>query len=531
MASEKLNTTLPRSPGWAEDSARSRPSGISYVDLLTALFLPALFIVCLASVQFSTPALVGTDGYYHVKIARIMATEGLVLDFPWLPLTILNERAFYDHHFLFHVALIPFTGFDLLAGAKWASVIFASSAFLGFWWVLRQRRIRHPTLWSMGLLVVSDAFLFRMSMVRAQSLSLLVLVVGLHWMFSGRYRRLMLLGFLYVWLYDGFPLLLILASLFLVGKWLTEGELVFQPVLYSALGIGLGLLINPYFPDDILFIFRHILPKLAGVTSIRVGNEWYPYQTKTLLDNSQLALVAFIGGALALGLNRRRMSVATATSFLASVMFGWMLFQSRRFIEYFPPFSLMFAAFSWSDLLPGKPAAIGASLSQSSSPSRPLALSNRQVGWLEGVALGIILVVGAWRTVPAAMESVSNSQPYDRYAASATWLAQNSPEGSRVFQTDWDDFTRLFYHNTHNTYLVGLDPTYLLLYDSVLYDLWARITDGTVENPSKVIAEVFEAEYVFSDLGHTDFVRQAEGDPGLREIYRDHDSVIYQVAP
>ena len=100
-----------------------------------------------------------------------------------------------------------------------------------------------------------------------------------------------------------------------------------------------------------------------------------------------------------------------------------------------------------------------------------------------------------------------------------------------MFQTDWDDFTRLFYHNTHNTYLVGLDPTYLLLYDSVLYDLWARITDGTVENPSKVIAEVFEAEYVFSDLGHTDFARQAEGDPGLREIYRDHDSVIYQVAP
>jgi hypothetical protein len=212
-------------------------------------------------------------------------------------------------------------------------------------------------------------------------------------------------------------------------------------------------------------------------------------------------------------------------------MFGWMLFQSRRFVEYFPPFSLMFAAFSWSDLVPGRPTALRAPVSESGSPIRPLPLTNLHVGRLEGLALGIILIVGAWRTVPAAMQSLRNSEPFDRYAASATWLAENSPEGSRVFQTDWDDFTRLFYYNTHNTYLVGLDPTYLQLYDRVLYDLWVSITDGTVEDPSKAIAEVFEAEYVFSDLGHTDFIRQAERDSGLREIYRDHDSVIYQVAP
>jgi hypothetical protein len=80
-------------------------------------------------VQFSTPNLPDNDGYYHIKLAEIMRTEGLKPAFPWLPLTILNAREFYDHHFLFHVALIPFTFDDLRLGAKFAAVIFAALAF------------------------------------------------------------------------------------------------------------------------------------------------------------------------------------------------------------------------------------------------------------------------------------------------------------------------------------------------------------------------------------------------------------------
>jgi hypothetical protein len=37
----------------------------------------------------------------------------------------------------------------------------------------------------LGLLAVSAPFLFRMSMVRAQSLSLAVLVLGLHFLLTG----------------------------------------------------------------------------------------------------------------------------------------------------------------------------------------------------------------------------------------------------------------------------------------------------------------------------------------------------------
>ena len=112
-------------------------------------------------------------------------------------------------------------------------------------------------------------------------------------------------------------------------------------------------MINPYFPQNIIFVARHILPKLTDATAISVGNEWFPYDTAQLLKNSPLSLAAFMSGALALGLSGKRMNARTLAGFLLASLFGWMLFQSRRFIEYFPPFALVFAAFAWTPVLEG----------------------------------------------------------------------------------------------------------------------------------------------------------------------------------
>jgi len=87
----------------------------------------------------------------------------------------------------------------------------------------------------------------------------------------------------------------------------------------------------------------------------------------------------------------------------------------------------------------------------------------------------------------------------------------------------------LFYYNTYNTYLVGLDPTYLQLYNPESYDLWVLITRGEVKQPSQFIANQFHARYVHSDLKHGNFIRRAEKDPGLREVYRDDQAVIFEV--
>jgi hypothetical protein len=89
----------------------------------------------------------------------------------------------------------------------------------------------------------------------------------------------------------------------------------------------------------------------------------------------------------------------------------------------------------------------------------------------------------------------------------------------------------LFFYNTSQVYTIGLDVTYMQLYSADLYDEWVDITRGRVEQPGRVIASRFGAAYVFSDLEHEDFMREAQNDPALREVYRDDDAVIYEVRP
>jgi len=488
-------------------------SAVQAREWLIGLALLLVFIAFMGGIQFSTPDMPDNDGFYHIKLAYLMRTEGLKPAFPWLPLSILNAREFYDHHFLFHVALIPFTFGDLRLGAKWASVIFAALAFLAVWRLLRRQRIPYAEIWALGILAVSEAFLYRMSITRAQSLSLAVLALGLGWLLEGKHRRMILLGFIYVWLYNAFPLLPAVAAVYVVAVWVSERRLDLRPFIYTSLGVLAGLIINPYFPYNIVFAYQHYMPKLLETTAVSVGNEWYPYDTGQLLGNSSIALLAFLSGALALGLTGRRADTRTTTAFLLATLFGFMLFQSRRFIEYFPPFALIFAAFAWSPVI---------------EDLRELA-RKPILRALPALILAIVLIPGLWFANRDARASIQASKPYGLYAGASAWLVGNTPPGSRVFQTDWDDFPRLFFYNTHNTYLIGLDPTYMQLYNPAMYDEWVDITQGDIAAPSRSIAATFGATFVISDLKHGDFLRRARNDPGLVEVYRDGEAVVYRV--
>ena len=489
---------------------------------VTAVLLLLVFITGFAIVQYATPSLAGNDGYYHMKMGYLIRTQGLKPDFPYLPYTILNEGAFYDHHLLYHVFLALFAttdpaldgGLALTQGAKLASIVMPSLAFLAIWWLLRGQKVPYAAVWAVGLFAVSEAFLYRMSMPRAQSMSLLLLVLGLHWLLQGKYKLLLPLGFVFVWAYNAFPLLIVVAGTYAIATFMLERRIAWQAVIYPAIGIALGLIINPYFPQNIDFIVGHLLPKV-GESSTPVGNEWSPYRTWTLVENSGVALMAVLGGILALGWREKRMDKSTLVALGLTVLFGYMLFESRRFIEYFPPFAFIFFALSAAPILREWLAAWG--------EKRPY------LHQLAPIALLLLLAYPLYVGLTDARELVADSSPADRYADATIWLHDNAPAGTMVFQTDWDDFTRLFFYNSNAVYTAGLDPTFMELEDKAFYERWVDITRGRVDQPGAAIRDEFGAAYVFSDLNHDNFMDAAEGDPLLQEVYRDDYAVVYQV--
>ncbi|HEX8116402.1 MAG TPA: hypothetical protein VF521_03965, partial [Pyrinomonadaceae bacterium] len=309
--------------------------------------------------QFSTGSLCcgDYDAYYHFRWSR-MLWEGMRAghfppSFDALPLTTLNPKDYVDHHFLFHLLQIPFTFFsDFQTGAKIGTWLFACLAVFSCYWLLVRNRVSYPLVWLVAVIGSSAPFLYRMNMGKAMSVSIVLLVAGIHLFFERKYRWLLPLAFVFALAYDMFALLVAAAAMWTFVILWSERRVEWKPVLFVAVGSLLGFVINPYFPHNFQLLYEHLLIKItAGDFTAQVGSEWYPYTTWEFLGNCGVALAAMVVGYVsfkdsARGDRQRAFLLMLFATLLMLANMRW-----RRFAEYFPPFAVIFAAFAAEPLI------------------------------------------------------------------------------------------------------------------------------------------------------------------------------------
>jgi hypothetical protein len=143
--------------------------------------------------------------------------------------------------------------------------------------------------------------------------------------------------------------------------------------------------------------------------------------------------------------------------------------------------------------------------------------------------LGTLLWVGAYSTISAARKEIAGEPATTQYKGGAEWLAANTQAGSTVFHTDWDDFPKLFFYNTHNTYIVGLDPDFLRLKNERLYQLYEDVTQGRARDMEDIILKEFGSEYVFTDNAHRDFINIANQSERMQKVFSDRHTTVYRI--
>jgi hypothetical protein len=478
----------------------------------------ALILAVMGWIQFGGPAILDNDGYYHIRWAAMLRENWPHLpEFKALPLTTLNETAYVDHHYLFHVLLIPFTLGDLRLGAKLAAVVFSSLGIASLFALMVAYRVRFRWLWLAPLVAGSEHFLYRLSMTRAPGLSLALLGVGTYLILKRKHVWLAVLSFVYVWSYSLFPLMLAFALAYSLAVYLSERRIDLRGALGSFVGIVAGLVINPYFPKNLSLFREHVLMKYAGTYPVDVGVEWYPYEAWAMLGISAVAFVIYFVGLLAFEYRERERDLKPLFFLMVSFLLLLMAFKSRRFIEYWPPFAVLFAAFT---IAPKLERLNFGWLAQ--TRDRVIAAVAAAV-----VALAAILWMGGclWT---ARQDVKSETDPY-AYRGASEWIAANTPPGSMIFNTDWDDFPMLFYYSPGNAYIVGLDPTYLYDSDPELWKVYKDITLGDERNPAPLIRLRFGAEYVFTDNQHTSLLQIAEDSGDFEKVYEDKFATVLRV--
>ena len=502
--------------------------------------------------QFSTPAIccVDWDGYYHIKWSQLF-WEGIKGGqfppaFTWLPLTTLNPEDYADQHLLFHILQIPFTWFgDLRLGAKVATTLFASLALFSCYSLIVRYRINYPLVWLIALLSCSMGFLLRMSAAKAMGVSIVLMVTGAYLLFERKYKWLAPLAFLYVWTYNLYVLLCAAAVIWLCVIWRTERRLEWRPVLWTAVGTLAGFVINPYFPKNVMLFIEHLLIKIrVGTFPTVVGSEWYPYDTWFFLRSCLVACVAMLVGYLAFGSIDRKHATRPLFFLIFSTLLLVATSRSQRFVEYWPPFAILFAAFTLQPIFDGMHTSIGRLPSDvladlhpfpaTHEPAEVIGNKPRTQLWKTGVAVCIVIALSIilFANFRKAAEMISRSTGVDDFRPGMEWIRTNVPPGQMVFNSNWDDFPGMFYLNPDHRYVSGLDPTYLLDKNPDLAELYGNIVKGDEKDPAPIIRDRFGTSYVFYDKAQAkeEFLTNAIASGRFEKVYEDEYSLVLHIA-
>lgn len=543
---------------WREYLETEKATRVTYL-----VFGFIAIVMVMGYLQFRTDAVCcgDWDGYYHIKWSSLLwenFSHGKWLPrFEWLPLTVLNPHDYNDHHFLFHLLQIPFLWFfEPVTAAKIAAITFASLAVFSVYWLIYRYGIKYQLIWLAAIFTCANMFYYRMNMAKAPPLTIIITVVGIYLLFERKYKWLLPLMFAFVWTYSLFPLLLIAALIWTVILAWNERRFEWQPLVYTFAGMVAGNIINPYFPSNLTLFYEHAMTKikLGSDFAVAVGGEWYPYTGMELLTNFPVAMAAMLIGYI-LFMPREGKLPERATFFLVfvSVLLAAQ-FRSKRFAEYFPPFAILFAAFSWQAFRMPNLLQLPEDFKREIEPYLDVEKrTERQDIWhnvrMAGVwtlgslltVLFIINIVGVPKFLRieygGLIGDIANNEANDRYERAMTWATgkdaqgnDNIPAGERIFNCNWDDFPKLFFYDTKHSYVYGLDPNYLFSENPDLYKLLTDITGGKIEEAAPDIRDRFGARYVFADAKENeDMIAKLLESGWVDIVYEDDEARILKI--
>lgn len=444
---------------------------------------------------------------------------------------------------------MPFTfGSDLILGSKMAAALFAASAALAIYFVFKRHNVRWPIFWTFMVYFGTTDFLFRISMARPQTISIIFLILLFSFLIkplSSSAKKQVLLIFVLsaalTWIHlSFFWTALLILSVTAIVKLIISKRVILSESLVILIGLITGWLLrpNPLGAAKIVWVqlFQLFFEKQKGM-QLLFGLELKPLDWQAIKFQLLPMLVIWIGAAvLALYFifsekNRTHTAFEKEiiwTSLFISVVFLTLAFiAGRRATDFWALFGVIFAGSVFNQFLKSQE------------------YRKKNFKTVVSFCLWIIFVFMIVRhsQIFYVYASEDNTLAPNHLKEAALWLKDNSQNGDIVFHTSWDSFGPLFYWNQKNYYINGADPIFEYAFSKELY--WKNhllalsgkdyvcgfvpCSKNNGESLYKVLAEDFRARYIVIELsrnsglaGHLnkDFHFEKVFDNGKEVIYR-----------
>jgi len=467
-----------------------------------------IFLIILSIMQFTVPHIIGFDGYSHIKTADIMKKEGFFKEFPWATHTILTNN-YADIQVLFRLLLIPFTFLGLELGAKIASIIFSAAAFTVFYWFLIENRIKYAFFWSLLYLFTAASLMQRFLLPRQMPLVIALLILTIYFLQKKKYLFLGMTSLVFALLHSSFVIQLIIILLYSVLGIIFSKKFDYKILLYAIIGTVLGLVINPYFPNNISFLYTQIFQVnlLANLFNV----EWKPWSFFEFIKNNILVLI-YISVTIIVLIKNKKISQTKLYFLLLALFFFVYTILSRRMQEYLVPFSILALVFILKDYFEGID-------------------KHELFKFIKIGSVGFLVIVAGINFLILRNNVINNDFLYN-YENCADWMSDNIPKNSLVFNNAYA-FNYLFFKNHDLRYTHGIDLTYSYLFDDEEFERYMGILRGTIVTNADIIIDDYSPDYLFvgkveQDVKLFDFI--IKNKENYKSVYEDDWCAVLKVS-
>lgn len=453
---------------------------------ITLISVLCIGLAILTIAQFSIPTLFGADGYLHMRIAQFIRASGLRYDFHWARYSTFAKN-FADKDLLFHILLIPFTFLpNTIMGAKIAACLFTAFLYLVFFWALRRYCESKMLVPAFLLMFLSSAsFLQAISQPRNMVLIIALTILFIHYLIQKNQWALLIITVLYALSHVSSPYLLVFACLAELVRFFRDGEFQWRPLRAVALGLVLGFLVHPNFPNNVLAFYLNgiLVPIFALKWGLELGAEFFPINTRDFVLDYPFIMAGLLV-LIALGISQKRnIKTSTAMWMAVAAFFFVFSFFSQRYITHGYPLMLIALASYVSDWWQSE---------------ERLSLVRKNKILIRGLAIGSLLVFvllgfhvyREFRKL-AQVETVYNQH----FEMVGQWMAQNIPAGEVVFHANWSDSQYFIGFNPKDDYFVTFDPIYMYHWDTKKYNLYRDIAFGRSSDPYALLKNEFAVRY------------------------------------
>ena len=502
------------------------------LDFLIVFLLSLIILTWLQA----TPTFTNPEAFYHAQVVETMQPDLFLNSSTPIP-GMFNLGNYSDNSQLYHFLLVPFARLlPTFIALKLASILFSSLLLLIFYWWLKKHQGKWPFVFIL-MLLGTQAFVASLSSVTVVSLALIVLLLGVEAVIHYRYWLVFLISILFIWLSQAFILLLLFIIIWLLvglfyhkskrdrfreklnslkqvivsklginhgrkkNKWLV--------LLMGGLGSGLAIIINPQWPQNIIFYFKRF--DLAMDSSQRVFN--------SVLSGLNILFVFMLLTIVVVLFSRRNLSKLSLVAGVFDLfLLAWVINTSGQ-VEYFVFWSALFISLVWRDLLGDtRWRAIWRQISRKKACQAATVV----------VILGLVLVAGKglYLTRMGSLQGIRLTN----LSEVAEWLKYHVPDNSLIINDNWQDWSSLVYYDDSNRYFIGLEPQFLFLEQpQTATDYFNLVSCKSKLNPKLVLRDRLSGDYLLINNKNIAFNKQIKDNIYFQLVYEDPEAWIYKI--